>query len=470
MSASKTIQTFKNFEENKVFSHEDEGKKKLRLMIISGSLSIISFLIILFTLPYTVLSWSGLFVYTTVIALTLFLFALLLRYFAILILSFLNVVRYTNQEESNFYPFVSIIVPAYNEGVTIFDSISSLLQLDYPNFEIIIVNDGSTDDTAQQAEKLVGLHKGKYGNTIKVTLINKKNGGKSKALNTGIQFSKAEFVLCMDGDSILSPETLKLGIRHFQHPEVGAVAGNVKVINRDNLITKLQALEYIEGLNMARNAQSFMKTVNIIPGPIGIFRKKAIIAAGWYSHDTFAEDADLTLNISEAGWKIVYEPMAISYTEAPEKLYNLLKQRYRWTRGILQSLRKHKHLLWDPTSNLPDFLTLWSMFYEALIWPTMNLIANIFFIVVALFFGMSNLIFYWWITIAILDVTTALFCVATEGEEYDLVLYAVIYRLFFILIIDFTKVMATIEEFIGLGMTWGKLDRVGFSKAPTPTT
>lgn len=464
MEAIKTTHSFKDFASENYFVNENEGKRKIRLIIISGLLSVISFLIIVFTLPYTVLSWSGLFVYTTVISLTLFLFALLVRYFLILIFSYINVVKYTNLKETNFYPFVSIIVPAYNEGVTIFDSVSSLLQLDYPNFEIIIVNDGSTDDTAQQAEKLVGMHKGKYGNTIKVTLINKKNGGKSKALNTGIQYSKAEFVLCMDGDSILSPETLKLGIRHFQHPEIGAVAGNVKVVNRKNLITKLQALEYVEGLNMARNAQSLMKSVNIIPGPIGIFRKKAIIAAGWYSSDTFAEDADLTLKISEAGWKIVYEPMAISYTEAPEKLYNLLKQRYRWTRGILQSLRKHKKILFDPISNLPNFILLWSMFYEALIWPTMNLVANIFFIVVALFFGMSNLIFYWWITIAILDITTALFCVATEGEEFDLVLYAFIYRIFFILIIDFTKFMATIEEFIGLGMNWGKLERVGFSK------
>jgi poly-beta-1,6 N-acetyl-D-glucosamine synthase len=467
MSIDKKNINFKDFTKSHEYNYKEEEKKKIRLIIVSGSLALVSFLLIVFTLPYTVLSWNGLFVYTTVIALTVFLLILLLRYFGILILSYINVVKYTYAEVPNFFPFVSIIVPAYNEGVTIFDSVNSLLNIDYPNFEVIIVNDGSTDDTAEQAQKLVGLHKGKYNNLIRVSLINKKNGGKSKALNTGIQYSKAEFVVCMDGDSILSPETLKLGIRHFTNPEIGAVAGNVKVINRHKLISKLQALEYIEGLNMARNAQSFLQTVNIIPGPIGIFRKKAIISAGWYDSDTYAEDADLTLKIVEAGWKVTYEPMAISYTEAPEKLYNLLKQRYRWTRGILQALRKHKHSLFSPTKNLPNFFVLWSMFYEALIWPTMNLIANIFFIVVALFFGMSNLIFYWWVTITILDVVTALFCVAVEAEEFNLVFYAIIYRLFFIMIIDVTKVMATIEEFIGLGMNWGKLERVGLLKPQT---
>lgn len=460
----KKVISFKNFEKHLEKEAQREKREKIRLIFVSGIMSIISFLLIMFTLPLTILSWSGLFVYSAVVALTVFLFVLLSRYFLILIVSYINIVKYTYKENENFFPFVSVIVPAYCEGVTIADSVGSLLELDYPNFEVIIVNDGSTDDTAEQAQKLVGMHKGFYNNYIKVSLINKKNGGKSKALNTGIQYSKAEFVLCMDGDSLLSPDTLRLGIRHFVDPSIGAVAGNVKVINRTKMITKLQALEYIEGLNMARNAQSYMGMVNIIPGPIGIFRKRAIQDAGWYSSDTFAEDADLTLKLINAGWRVQFEPLAIAFTEAPEKLFQLLKQRYRWTRGILQALRKHKKVLANPSINLPNTLIMWTMFYEALIWPTMNLIATTSFMVVGIVFGMSNLIFYWWVTIAILDIITALYCVAVEEEEFRLVFLAFIYRMFFILIIDVTKFMATVEEFIGLEMTWGKLDRVGFQK------
>ena len=204
--------------------------------------------------------------------------------------------------------------------------------------------------------------------------------------------------------------------------------------------------------------------VNIIPGPIGLFRKKAIEEAGFYSSDTFAEDADLTLKILANGWKIYYEPNSISYTEAPEKLPQLLKQRYRWTRGIIQSIRKHKKLMFNPTINFGDTFILWTMFYEALIWPTMNIAANLFFIVAALVFGFSNLIFFWWAGLALLDLVTALYCIAAEKEEYRLVGYSIIYRMFFILIIDVSKLMSTIEEFLGVRMTWGKLERVGASR------
>ncbi|MCH7772151.1 MAG: glycosyltransferase, partial [Bacteroidetes bacterium] len=315
-------------------------------------------------------------------------------------------------------------------------------------------------NTQEIAERLVGYRSGIY-NKIKISLINKENNGKSTALNAGIKISRGEFILCMDGDSQLSPNSIIMAVRHFTNPEIGAVAGNVKVLNRGNFLTDLQALEYVEGLNLARSAQSFMKLVNIIPGPIGIFRKKAIENAGYYDSDTFAEDADLTLRILAAGWKIYYEPKSISYTEAPATLQQLLKQRYRWTRGILQSIRKHKKLLVNPTINFGNTFILWMMLFEALIWPVMNLAANAFFIFAALAFGFTSLIFFWWASLALLDLMTAIYSVAAEKEEFRLVAYAVIYRMVFILIVDVCKVMSTVEEFLGIKMQWGKLERVG---------
>ena len=457
-----TFITLENEQEQPV--QVDMEKKYRRRIIITGLISLVLILVIFFTLPKTVLSIKSLLEYATIVALVLFLFILLVRYFGILVLAYLYINEYTFNDVEGFNPFVSIIVPVFNEEKVLKESILSLLEINYSNYEIIIVNDGSTDRTKDVARTLVGFHDGREGK-VKISLINKPNGGKSQALNAGIKLSKAEIILCMDGDSQLSEDSVKLAVRHFTNPEIGAVAGNVKVMNRGKLFTDLQALEYIEGLNMARSAQSFLRLVNIIPGPIGLFRKKAIEEAGLYSSDTFAEDADLTLKLLAHGWKVQYEPNSISYTEAPSKLQQLLKQRYRWTRGILQSIRKHRKMMIDPTENFSDTFILWTMFYEALIWPTMDIAANLFFIIAAIAFGFSSLIFYWWAGLALLDLVTALYCIAVEKEEFRLVFYSIIYRMFFILIIDVCKTMSTVEEFLGIVMDWGKLERAGSTQA-----
>ncbi len=444
----------------------NEEKEKKRFIFVSGTLSVIFLLIILITLPLTVLSWSGLFVYSSIVSLVIFLFVLLLRYFSILVMAYLYITKYTVEEKENYYPFVSILVPVFNEEKVVRFSVESLLHIDYPNYEIIIINDGSSDKTAEVAETLVGYQRGR-SSLVKVSLINKANSGKAKSLNAGIQYSQAQFVLCMDGDSQLSSNCLKMGMKHFIDPAVGAVAGNVKVQNRKRMLTDLQALEYLEGLNMARSAQGFVKMVNIIPGPMGIFRKTALRDAGFYSSDTFAEDADVTLKILAKGWKIEYEPNAIAFTEAPETIHQLLKQRYRWTRGILQAIRKHKKHIYNPTINFNNTIILWSMFYESLVWPAMNIFVNLFFIAVALFYEKSIFIFLWWVGIAILDVMAAVYCIAAEKEDFRLVPYAIVYRMVFILLIDITKAMATVEEFLGIQMTWGKLERKGMA-GPAP--
>ncbi len=443
-------------------SKRDEAKEKLKMILISGIISLILIGIILYTLPLTVLSWEGLFVYASIVGLVIFLFILLFRYFAILFLAYFYITKYTVESNSSFSPFVSIIIPAYNEGLNLKASVESLLKLNYPNYELIIVNDGSKDNTKEVGKSLVGMQNG-LTSKIKVSLINKPNGGKAKALNAGIQYSTADFVVCMDGDSVLTPDTLKNAVSHFSDPNVGAVAGNVKIANRKRWLTDLQALEYVEGLNLARAAQGYVRMVNIIPGPIGIFRKEALKDVGYYSSDTFAEDADLTLKILSLGWKVNYEPNAQALTEAPVKLQQLLKQRYRWTRGILQAMRKHKKHLVNPTLNFNNTIVLWGMFYESLLWPAMNIFANLFFISVALFNDMSSLIFYWWASIALLDFMSAVYCIAVEKEEFRLVPWALVYRMVFVLLIDVTKVMATVEEFLGFEMEWGHLERSGIS-------
>jgi biofilm PGA synthesis N-glycosyltransferase PgaC len=297
------------------------------------------------------------------------------------------------------------------------------------------------------------------GATVRV--VHKANGGKASALNTGLAMASTPFVLCMDGDSRLHADTLRHAMRHFVDPHVAAVAGNVKVANRTNLLSRLQALEYVEGLNMARRAQGFLRVVNIVPGPIGVFRRDVLLRVGGYDSDTFAEDADLTLKLLTGGWHVVYEERAIAYTEAPETLLELVKQRYRWTRGILQALRKRARWIVAPRHGVAIWLSFMAMLFEAIVWPALNVLGNLLFATAALSAGAASGVFYWWVLLTLLDVAAALHAVGMEGEELGLVPYAVAYRFFFIVLIDVAKLGATIEELANVRMTWGKLERVG---------
>jgi poly-beta-1,6 N-acetyl-D-glucosamine synthase len=397
----------------------------------------------------------------TVVVLLLFLGVLIFRYIGLLWLAYLQhmedgIQRADDKDTQSFRPPVSIIVPALNEGKVIQAALRSLVRLDYPRYEIIVVDDGSTDDTFEKASEL----RGEFGGRS-VRVVRKANGGKASALNLGISLARYPFVLCMDGDSALSADTLEVAIGHFRDPAVGAVAGNVKVANRGNLWTRLQALEYIQGLNMPRRAQGFMRAVNIIPGPIGVFRRELLLQVGGYDTDTFAEDADLTLKILTAGWRIVYEDRAIAYTEAPETLGALIKQRYRWTRGVLQAIAKHSDVLWNLRGDRAVWLSLAMMLFEAMIWPFMNLVANLFFVLLALAYGASVYVVAWWTLLTLMDLAAALHTVALEEEDLKLVPLAVIYRFFFILLIDMVKLFSSIEEAFRLEMSWGKLERTG---------
>jgi len=387
-----------------------------------------------------------------------FLIITLIRYFILLWLGYLHhvEVKTTVDRGDHFEPLVTILVPAYNEETVIEASIRSLLELDYPAYDVLVIDDGSTDNTYARAAELEGY----YGRAT-VRVVSKSNGGKASALNTGIALARTPFVLCMDGDSRLSPDTLKHAMPHFRDPRVGAVAGNVKVVNRRNLWTTLQALEYIEGLNMARRAQGFVRAVNIVPGPIGVFRRDALSRVGGYDSDTYAEDADLTLKLLTDGWHIVYENRAIAYTEAPEQLLDLLKQRYRWTRGILQALKKHSSALLSPRKRFATWVSLQSMLFEAIAWPLMNVFGNLFFSITALLAGAPVYVLYWWLLLTWLDLAAALHTVAMEEEDLRLVPLAVLYRFFFIATVDVAKLLATLEELLNVKMGWGKLERAG---------
>jgi poly-beta-1,6-N-acetyl-D-glucosamine synthase len=248
--------------------------------------------------------------------------------------------------------YVSILVPCFNEGTTIQPALESLLELDYPRYEILVVNDGSTDDTLAKAHAYAGQHGG-----VSVRVFDKPNGGKWIALNFAFQRAAGELILCVDADSRLAADSLRRMAARMEDPRVAVVAGQVRVRNRHNLITQLQSLEYQMGNGAVRMGQGFFGTVLVVAGPLGLFRRSVMEevflryghqlvsgrpghAAGPYEHNTFAEDFDLSLTILSLGGRIVYEPDAISFTKAPDRAFTLMNQRYRWLRGSFQVLRK----------------------------------------------------------------------------------------------------------------------------------
>ena len=399
------------------------------------------------------------------IYLIFFLFILVLRYSGLLFFSvsehFVRVFTgkehfISTQVDLTALPMVSIIVPAYNEGLVIAGALDSLLKLEYKNYEIIVVDDGSTDDTYERALAAAARDVDR-----RIRVITKTNGGKAAALNAGASIARGELILNMDGDTKLSKRALLNAVKHFDDPKIGGVAGNVKVLNRDNLLTNLQALEYVEGLAMVRTAQGFMHMVSIVPGPLGIFRKSVLAQVGGYDSDTYAEDCDLTLKILMSGWRICYESKSIAFVESPTKLLDLLQQRYRWTRGMLQALRKHRSSLWSPRRSGSNFLLLWYMAFEVVIWPFSSVFGSVFFIYIGLQQGLVTVLLFWWLQLTILDVVAALYCIILEEEDIKLTLYVLLFRMFYIVIIDIVKVFAIIEEVLGIGMTWGKLNRLG---------
>jgi len=394
------------------------------------------------------------------VSLLLFLAILFIRYFSLLWFAYLGHAERNvmGEQRARHLPPISIIVPAYNEADVIEGALASLAALDYPDLEVLVVDDGSTDETLRRAVEWEGQH----GN-VEFRVLTKSNGGKATALNTGIASSRHPFVFCMDADSRLEPGTLRKAMQHFEDASVGGVAGNVKVENRGSLITRLQALEYIEGLNLPRRAQGFVAAVNIVPGPVGLFRREALDEVGWYDTDTFAEDADLTLKMVASGWKVVYEDTAIAWTQAPEHWLDLVQQRYRWTRGILQSLKKRKSLFLKPFPDFPLWLSVLEMGFEAVVWPILNVYAHLFFALIALLFGAGELLLYWWILLTLLDLGAAFLTVSMEEESLSLVPLALVYRFFFILFLDVVKAFAALEELFNLGMGWEKLRRVATS-------
>ena len=244
-------------------------------------------------------------------------------------------------DDSNYRPRVAVLIPAYNEEKVIERTVQSVLDSDYPNLSAIVIDDGSKDRTLE-------VTRNAFSKEIadgRVTVLTKSNSGKAAALNYALEHVTEELFVGIDADTVIAPDAISRLVPHFRDARVAAIAGNAKVGNRVNLWTRWQALEYITSQNFERRALDVLNAVSVVPGAIGAWRTADVKAAGGYHHDTVAEDADLTMALLQAGYHVNYEDRALAYTEAPTTANGLMRQRFRWSFGIMQAVWKHKGAL-----------------------------------------------------------------------------------------------------------------------------
>jgi peptidoglycan-N-acetylglucosamine deacetylase len=281
-------------------------------------------------------------------------------------------------------PSVTVLIPAHNEENVIVQTVSSVLASTLPHLRVIVVNDGSADRTGE----LLDTH---FGADERVRIIHQVNRGKAAALSLAMSLAETEIVVTIDADTEVEPDAIGKLLRHFSDPKTGAVAGNVKVGNRSRWLTRWQALEYITSQNMEKRAFDLLNCITVVPGALGAWRKRAIDEAGGITADTVAEDADLTIAIRRMGWRVSYDEEAIAWTEAPETPGALIRQRFRWTFGTLQSFWKHSSTLFRPKYGTLGWIALPNIFIFQLALPLISPIIDLMFLGSVALWGLAQL-------------------------------------------------------------------------------
>ncbi|HXN18206.1 MAG TPA: glycosyltransferase [Candidatus Binatus sp.] len=287
-------------------------------------------------------------------------------------------------DHPEYKPEVTVMIPAYNEETVIVDTVRSALASVYPRLEILVIDDGSSDRTAE-------LVRANFGRDPRVRLLLQPNRGKPAALNHALAEATGEIVVSIDADTIVDPEAVPRLVRHFANPKVGAVAGNVKVMNRNKWLTRWQALEYITSQNLEKRAFDLLNCIPVVPGAAGAWRTDLLRANGGFSGDTVAEDTDLTLTIRRNGWKILYDEEAIGRTEVPDTVEALIRQRFRWTFGTLQAVWKHRDAVGKPRYGTLGWIAIPNIFLFQIILPLVSPVIDLLFILSIALWGLAQL-------------------------------------------------------------------------------
>ncbi|HEY4967332.1 MAG TPA: polysaccharide deacetylase family protein, partial [Puia sp.] len=356
-------------------------------------------------------------------------------------------------------PKVSIIVPAYNEEVNAVGSVENLLRTDYPNYEIIFVDDGSKDGTFRRV-------KDAFEANVKVRVLTKPNGGKASALNYGIQQSDAPFVICIDADTKLLSDAVSKLMMHFgdvlyhNGKKVGAVAGNVKVGNTVNLLTRWQSVEYISSQNFDRKAFAYLNAITVVPGAIGAFRKTAIEEAGGFTTDTLAEDCDLTIRMLRCNYIVENENNAIAMTEAPETVKMFIKQRFRWSFGVMQTFWKNRDMLFSSRNKALGWIALPNILLFQYIIPSIIPLADLI-MLIGIRFGNGPRIAKYYLVFLLVDLGVAVLAFSFEKEKLGKLIWLIPQRLVWRWLLWYVLFKSFRRAIKGELQNWGVLKRTG---------
>jgi cellulose synthase/poly-beta-1,6-N-acetylglucosamine synthase-like glycosyltransferase len=375
-------------------------------------------------------------------------------------------------------PSVTVLIPAHNEESVIVQTVQSVLLSDYKDMHVIVVDDGSIDATLE-------LLNSNFGRNSYVQIIHQSNRGKAAALNNALAHAKTEIVVTIDADTEIEPDAIRHLLRHFGDPQIGAVAGNVKVGNRSKWLTRWQALEYITSQNMEKRAFDLLNCITVVPGALGAWRRTAIEAGGGITADTVAEDADLTIAIRRLGWRVTYDEYAIAWTEAPETPSVLIRQRFRWTFGTLQAFWKHIGTLFRPKYGTLGWVALPNIFIFQILLPLISPIIDLMFLGSLVLWGLAQLhitqIPQLWTTadvqrsvlfflgFVIIDVLTCVVAFALERlEDWSLLIPVLLQRFYYRQLMYIVIIESTVSALVGARAHWRHLTRTG-EHQPTST-
>jgi cellulose synthase/poly-beta-1,6-N-acetylglucosamine synthase-like glycosyltransferase len=395
-------------------------------------------------------------------------------------------------------PSVSILVPAYNEEVNIVDSIKSSIKQNYENYDIIIINDGSTDETLSKLISEFNLENVKHNkkrsidnhnkvdsvyNKGRITLLNKVNGGKADALNAGFAYSSSEYILSVDGDTLLKPNCIST-LMSKKKPGVDAIASMVGICNDNEIIdgevispkipknfwARIQWMEYNRSYMLLRNSLRDKNCVTVIPGACSLVSSEMIEKTGGYKHNHLGEDMEHTLNIHKQGGKIQFLTEILSWTEAPDNMKDLSKQRIRWFRGALDSYSSYFSLIFRKENKVFNWFMLPYIWISDILGCWIELFGWIFAIYTILTNSYDYIFFFiLWTFIVILHYIN--FVIGLMFIKYRLKIYDSYKSVFLITLVEgfsyhylyiYWILKAHVLEFIGREKKWNKLERKGF--------
>lgn len=424
---------------------------------------------------FLTLSWTGLIIYYC------FLAAIFLGVGRLLVWCALALRNRPREAEQAVPPIsqetfgVSVIIPAFNEEKVIASTVERILASDYRRLNVIVVDDGSRDATAEVVER-------QFGADPRVELVRIANGGKANALNTGLARAPGEVIVALDADTQFDTDTISRLVRWFADPQVGAVAGNAKVGNRINTITRWQALEYIGSQNLERRALASLDTLTVVPGAVGAWRRSVLDELGGFTASTLAEDQDLTIAVQRAGYRVLFDASAIAWTEAPATIRGFAKQRFRWAFGTLQCLWKYRDMTFNPRYGALGLVALPQAWLFQIVLTALAPVADLMLIWQLLTqaiaylehgseFRNTNLVTVgiYYAVFMVVDLLAALFGFCMErGEDWSLTWWLMLQRFGYRQIMYYVLVRSIWTALRGRFVGWSKLERMGTVKAAYP--